>query len=450
MALCSLAQSPAPHSAPTSSSQVETRIRQLAERVEPSRLQATVRDLVAFGTRHVLSDQQDENRGTGAARRYLERQLREISAANDGRLKVDRSEVSVAARRLGLSELGLVNVVATLPGTTDPNRVYVVGGHYDSRNGDGSDGDADAPGANDDGSGTAVVVELCRVLASEQFPATIVFVCYDGEEQGLLGSSAHAAELDADEDLVVDGMITNDIVGNTMGMDGVRRSDYLRCFSYSQRGNDSVGRSMARAAARAARQVDSGVKVKLVFRGDRYGRGGDHRPFAQRGVPAIRFTEPREDFSRQHQNVTERDGRPYADLPEFMDFEYVAAVARINLALLVELASAPRVPNQGVRVQGARASYDTVLRWQPVDGVAGYEAVWRDTTSPDWEESLLLESDAIVARNGQLRYILKDVCVDDVVVGIRSVAVDGARSRVQAPPEPDALSNRPATRRRSR
>ena len=202
---------------------------------------------------------------------------------------------------------------------------------------------------------------------------------------------------------------------------------------------------MARAASRADRAVED-FDVRLIYRGDRYGRGGDHRPFAQRGVPAIRLTEPREDYSRQHQDVTERDGKPYADLPEFMDFEYLANVARLNVALLTELASAPRVP-QRVRAEGARDRYDTILTWSAIDGVDEYEVVWRDTTAADWEGARTFSREGLEELGSSLRAVVADVCLDDVVIGVRSVGRDGSRSRVQTPPEPDALSNRPRRRR---
>ncbi|MCA8941098.1 MAG: M28 family peptidase [Planctomycetes bacterium] len=421
---------------------IETAIAEAVAAVEVAELRGTVETLAGFGTRHVLSSTDDPARGTGAARRYLRARFESFVAASGGRLTVAPERYEVAASRLGL-DVELVNIVAMLRGTSDANRIYVVGGHYDSRNGDGADGMHDAPGANDDASGTAVAVEVCRVLAAREFPATILFVAYDGEEQGLLGSTEHAKSLVAD-DVILDGMITNDIVGNTRGMDGVERGGYVRCFSYSPRGNDSVGRSLARAASRAARMVD-GLDVKLVLRGDRYGRGGDHRPFAQRGVPAIRLTEPREDYSRQHQDVTERDGEPYADLPEFMDFDYLAQVARLNVALLLELASAPRAPSR-VQASGARDAYDTLVRWNEVEGADRYEVVWRDTTAADWEHAKVFAEAAMDRSDATCGVRLVGVCLDDVVVGVRSVGKDGSRSRVQTPPEPDAMANRPVGR----
>jgi hypothetical protein len=417
------------------------RIAALTQRVEAQRLRANVEALAGFETRHVLSATDDDDRGTGAARRWLEEKMRSCG----GRLQIERKTYRVPSQRLG-REVEVVDIVAILPGVGDPERVYVVGGHYDSINSDPRDGEGQAPGANDDGSGTAAVLEACRVLADERFAATILFVCYDGEEQGLLGSTAHADDLAA-RAVAVDGMITNDIVGNTLGMDGVRRTDYLRCFSYAPTGNDSDGRSLARAAARAAREHVPGFELRIVYRGDRYGRGGDHRPFYAQGWPAVRFTEPREDFSRQHRNVTERDGQAYGDVPAWVDFDYLARVCAVNVALLAELAAAPPPPRE-LRVQGARESYDTELSWPAVEGAHAYAAVWRETTAADWQESRVLAGDEVRTTARGLSATLRGVCLDDVVVGICSVGADGARSRATTPPEPDAFNLRRSTGRR--
>ncbi|MHC5065836.1 MAG: M28 family metallopeptidase [Planctomycetota bacterium] len=435
---------------------IAEKVARLAAEVKAENLRHSIETLVSFETRHVLSTSDAEMRGRGAAQDFMENRMRSFIEGSGGRLTVERHVTPVSARRLG-AEIEVVNIVATLRGTTDPDRIYVVGGHYDSRNSRGSDGEGLAPGANDDGSGTAAVIEACRVMSKAEFPATIMFVCYDGEEQGLLGSRAHAQQL-AESEATVDGMITNDIVGNTLGMDAVTRDGYLRCFSYAPRGNDSMGRSLARAATRAAGRIQD-LEVMLVYRGDRYGRGGDHRPFFDAGYPSLRFTEPREDYSRQHQNVTERDGKPYGDLPEFMDFAYLAKVTQLNISLLSELASAPPPPSV-VRVSGARDAHDVRVTWQPVEGVTAYEVVWRLTTNADWESGVLLNEGEFESgenrRSGrvELRTILKDVCVDDVVVGVRCVAEDGSRSRVQAAPDGDSFDRgsqaRSGGRRRGR
>ena len=241
-------------------------------------------------------------------------------------------------------------------------------------------------------------------------------------------------------------MITNDIVGNTMGMDGKRRSTYLRCFSYSPRGNDSTGRSLARSASRSARQNVKDLEVMIIYRGDRYGRGGDHRPFHAEGFPSIRFTEPREDYSRQHRNVTERDGKPYGDLPEFMDFAYLGKVCSVNVALLAELASAPAAPGR-VSVSGSRTAYDVTVSWSPVKAAQDYELVWRSTTAADWQESRLVGEKVTRGRRG-MSAVIEGQCLDDVVVGLRAVGGNGARSRVTVPPDPDAFAQRPSSDRK--
>ncbi|MHC4515712.1 MAG: M28 family peptidase [Planctomycetota bacterium] len=424
---------------------IKNKVAGMLAEIRAANLKQTVQDLAGFGTRQVLSATDSKQRGTGAARSYLEARMRSFIAHSGGRLSVARDSFRVPSRRLG-GEVELVNIVATLEGTTDPDRVYVVGGHYDSINSNPRDSRNDAPGANDDGSGTALVVELCRIMSQRRFAATIKFVCYDGEEMGLLGSTAHAEALAA-ADVKVDGMITNDMVGNTVGMDGVRRTGYLRCFSYAATGNDSYGRSLARAATRAAREHVDGFVVKLIYRGDRFGRGGDHKPFHAQGYPAVRFTEAREDYSRQHKNITERDGRPYGDVPEYVDFGYLAKVSAVNLALLSELASAPPPPRRA-SAGGARTAYDVNLSWTPVPDVKRYEVVWRQTTAPDWEHSKMIDRPTRGRRG--VRAVLENVCLDDVVVGVRSIGKDGSRSRVTTPAEPDRFNLRPSSRRRDR
>ncbi|MEZ6037628.1 MAG: M20/M25/M40 family metallo-hydrolase [Planctomycetota bacterium] len=422
---------------------IRTRVAEALAGIDAARIEADVRTLVGFGTRHVLSRTDSDTEGTGAARKWLRERFEAIAADSNGRLLVSMQSAKVPCRRSGMPpEVEVVNVVATLRGTTDPERIYVVGGHYDSRNGDGADGVGIAPGAVDDASGTALVLEACRVLSRRALPATILFVAYDGEEQGLLGSQAHAAALAA-ADAKVDGMITCDIVGNTRGMDGVRYRDFVRCFSYAPTGNDSFGRSLARAVSYAARTHVPDFAVKLIFRGDRYGRGGDHRSFFDRGYPSVRMTEPREDFSRQHQNLTERDGKPYGDLPDYADFAYTADVARVVVATLAELASAPPPPLVS-NAQLARDAYDTQLVFELPSGATDFEFVWRETTEPDWTH-VVAAADAEVRRASSGRSVatLRGVCLDDVVVGVRTVGADGSRSRVATPPEPERFLQRP-------
>lgn len=439
-----LAQAGPPAAAPETAAPIGERVAAALRDVDPARLEATVRTLVGFGTRHVLSRTDSDTEGTGAARKWLRAQFEACAAASGGRLTVALQEADVPCTRPGMPKsVPIVNVIATLRGTSDPERVYVVGGHYDSRNGKGEDGAGAAPGAVDDASGTAVALEACRVLASRPFAATLVFVAWDGEEQGLLGSAAHAQALAA-AGARVDGAIACDVVGNTLGMDGARHDGHVRCFSYAPSGNDSAGRSLARAVTYAAATHLREFGVELVFRGDRYGRGGDHRSFFEQGFPAVRLTEPREDFSRQHQDVTVRDGKPYGDVPEFADFAYMANVTRVVVASLAELASAPPPP-VATAAQLRRDRYDTELQFELPGGAAGdCEFVWRPTTAPDWQHVVARAAAAVSpARGGRLQATLAGVCLDDVVVGVRSVGSDGSRSRVATPPEPDRFDQRP-------
>ncbi len=427
---------------------VEAQIAAAVAEVDPARIEATVRKLCSFGTRHVLSRTDSDTEGTGAARRWLRAEYESIAAGTDGRMTVRSQEAVVPCLRRGMPrEVKVVNVIATLRGAVDPDRIYVVGGHYDSRNSAGADGAAAAPGAVDDASGTAVALEAARVLSQRRLAATVVFVAYDGEEQGLLGSKAHAQALAA-AGAKVDGMITCDIVGNTTGMDGETYDGFVRCFSYAPNGNDSFGRSMARAISRAGRRYVDGFDVKLIYRGDRYGRGGDHRSFFDQGYPAVRLTEPREDFSRQHQNVRPKDGKPYGDLPDYADFDYSAQVGRVVVATLFELAAAPAPPLVS-SARLARDAYDTELVFQLPDGVTRCEFVWRETTAADWTHVVEMAAAAPQpTRSGRLRARLPGVCLDDVVVGVRSISADGARSRVATPPEPDRFMQRPRAERR--
>jgi len=434
----------APAAKPAAIVDVRTRIAPLLAAVEPARIEATVRTLVGFGTRHTLSRTDSDTEGVGAARRWLQAQFEAIAATSNGRMVVTRQEATVPCARPGMpTQVPIVNVIATLRGSSDAERVYVVGGHYDSRNARGEDKDGQAPGAVDDASGTAVALEACRVLAATTFPATIVFVAYDAEEHGLLGSSAHAAALAA-SGARVDGMLGCDIVGNTLGMDGVRRDGHVRCFSYAPNGNDSLGRSLARAVTLAARTHVPDFGVQLVLRGDRFGRGGDHRSFFEQGFPAVRLSEPREDFSRQHQDVTSRDGAPYGDVAAFCDFAYTANVTRVVVATLAELAVAPPPP----RVIGAqlrRDRYDTELVYELPPTAVGCEFVWRLTTDADWTHVVPAEAaQPRPTRTNRHLATLAGVCLDDVVVGVRSLAADGSRSRVATPPEPDRFEQRPS------
>jgi acetylornithine deacetylase/succinyl-diaminopimelate desuccinylase-like protein len=445
-----LAQQPARRSTPARNRAISNIVREIDAR----NIEATIRKLVSFGTRSTLSEQNDPKRGIGAARDWLYAEFLKAAEASQGRMTVEKqSYEQQKAARIPQPTI-ITNVVATLKGSQPEatDRIYVVSGHYDSMCGSPTDGKCDAPGANDDASGTAAVLEMARVMAKYEFDATIVFMAVAGEEQGLLGST-HFAEEAKKKNWNVDAMFTNDIVGNTLGGNGLRDRGNVRVFSEGVPSNEteaeattrrSVGGendSASRQLARFIKEIgDSFVpqfKVMLIYRRDRYGRGGDHIPFLERGYPAVRFTEVNEEFRHQHQNVRVENGVQFGDLPEFVDFAYVANVARVNAASLAALAWAPSRP-KGVTILAARLSNDTDLRWEAnkEPDLAGYEIVWRDTTSPVWTNSK--------AVGNVTSFTMKGMSKDNYFFGVRSIDKDGNRSQVTYP-RPQGRTQPPPT-----
>ena len=352
--------------------------------IDARNVETAIRRLVSFGTRNTLSDQTDPNRGIGAARDWLFSEFQKIAATSGGRMTVEKQTFEQQKGDRIPAPTMITNVVATLKGTRPESagRTYVVSGHYDSMCGSPVDAKCDAPGANDDASGTAVVLEMARAMARHKFEATIVFMAVAGEEQGLYGST-YFAEQAKQKNMDIEGMFTNDIVGNSLGGNGVRDRNTVRVFSEGvptgetpeeaniRRGvggeNDSTSRQLARFIRETSERYVRGMRVTLVYRRDRYLRGGDHRPFLERRYPAVRFTEPNENYNHQHQNVRVENGIQYGDLPEFVDFTYAANVARVNAAALATLALAPAQP-KGVGVVTARLTNDTDLRWEQNQG----------------------------------------------------------------------------------
>ncbi len=378
-------------------------IEKIVSEVSARRIEANIRKLVSFGTRNSLSDPDHPTRGIGAARRWI---LEEMRRCGSERLEVAFDEHLVEPGPRIAKPTRIVNVVATLPGTQPESRArtYVVSGHYDSMPSSPVDPERDAPGANDDASGTAVAMELACVMSRHRFDATLVFMAVAGEEQGLLGSEGYARSARA-RGADIAGMITNDIVGNTRSPDGKVDRSRLRLFAAGVPAtamlpedvvaalrtggeNDLPTRQLARRIQEAAARYVPGLKVEVIWRRDRYLRGGDHFPFLDAGYPAVRFTEPVEDWRHQHQDVRVEDGVRYGDLPEFVDFGYVAQVARVNAAALASLALAPSSPKE-VEMENLRLENDTTLRWapNPEPDVAGYRIVWRATTAPAWQFS---------------------------------------------------------------
>lgn len=404
--------------------------------VSPQRIEATIRRLAAFGTRNSLSAVDDEKRGIGAARRWIKARLEDCAKAGGGRMQVAFDEHLVQSGSRVPRPINFVNVVAVLPGSQPESaaRHYVVSGHYDSMPSSPVDGEKDAPGANDDASGTAVSMELACVMAKHSFDATIVFMAVSGEEQGLYGSTGFAKAA-RERGLDVAGMITNDIVGNTKSAEGVVDRSRLRLFAQGVPStaalpddvaaalrtggeNDLPTRQLARFIQEHGMRYVRDFKVEVVWRRDRYLRGGDHIPFLDAGYPAVRFTEPVEDWRHQHQDVRVENGVQYGDLPEFIDFGYVANVARVNAAALAALALAPAAPRD-VEMEAFKLESDTTLRWKasPEPDVAGYRIVWRATTSPSWEFSRDV--------GNVTRFTLTGISKDDFSFGVQAYDRDG-------------------------
>jgi Zn-dependent M28 family amino/carboxypeptidase len=399
--------------------------------------------LVSFGTRHTLSSQDDPVRGIGAARDWLRDQFQQIAATSDGRMTVElQSYVQAVAPRIPTPTI-ITNVVATLRGTdpTAADRVYVVSGHYDSRVTDVLNAISDAPGANDDASGVSAVLELARVLAPHPTEATIKFVAFAGEEQGLFGSNFFATTAKA-AGMNIQGNLNMDIIGSSLGGNGIRDPHTIRLFSegvptaataaeisrlQSLGGeNDSAARQLARYVEETGENDATDMRVKLIWRRDRFLRGGDQISFLQQGFPAVRFTEPNENFDHQHQDVRVENGKQFGDLSEFVDFPYLARVTRVVGSSLSALARSPRAP-RNARIISAGLSYDTELRWDanPESDIAGYEIVWRDSIEPRWTD---------VVRVGNVTsYTVKNLNKDDVQVGVRAIDRDGNRSPVALP-----------------
>ena len=424
-------------------SAVDPDIAALLRDISQSRLESYVRTLAAFGTRHSLSSADDPSRGIGAARRWIKATLDRCAALPGARLKVEFDEFVQEATPRIPKAVTLVNVVATLEGT-DPAakaRTLVVSGHYDSMCGNVMNSECDAPGANDDASGTAVAMELACTFAKRRFPATLVFMAVAGEEQGLLGA-AHWAKSAHERDVNVEAMITNDIVGNAHDENGRRDASTLRLFAegvpavkqlseeWQQRlatggENDSPARELARTIRDAAQRYVPDMNVKVVLRRDRYLRGGDHIPFLAQGFAAVRFTEGHEDFRHQHQDVRVADGVQYGDLPQFVDFDYLAQVARVNAAALASLASAPSPP-VAARIETFQLENRTTLSWRanPESDIAGYEIVWRETTSPFWQGAEFV---------GNVTRASLPMSKDDYLFSVRAVGSNGQRSLATYP-----------------
>jgi hypothetical protein len=431
------------------------------KKVSAAELKSTVDKLVGFGTRSTISDATPEGirsgRGIGAAREWIKAEFERYSKECGGCLEVKTDSETVGPAPRVPQPTEVVNVYAVLRGSDPVNakRIYVVSGHYDSRATDVLDTKTDAPGANDDGSGVAVVLEAARVLSKHKFPATIIFLAVAGEEQNLYGSE-HFAKMAKEQGWDIEGELNDDTVGGdrSPGQENVVRVfaegipdvdvegngdvKALRRVRGLGKENDSSSRELARYVEEI---VESTVKTpalaaqglgtshfvaKVIYRPDRYLRGGDHTSFNEQGFAAVRLTEWRENYDHQHQNPRTENGIEYGDLPKFLNFDYMAEVARLNVAMLASLASAPASPGN-VRLLTKDLTNDSTLTWEaPAGGLVDhYEVAWRDTIAPEWQKTQSVPGTATRAT--------VDVSKDNVIFGVRAVGKDGAKSMAVVP-----------------
>lgn len=412
-------------------------LHQVAGDVSPDALHITITRLVEFGTRHTLSGNPSPTRGIVAAQNYVKGEFARIGARCGNCLEIATPAESFTGNRAP-TPTSIMDVLAIQRGTSDPDRVIVIAGHLDSRISDIMDSTHDAPGADDDGSGTAAVLEAARVLSGHKFPATLVYAVLTGEEQGLYGGTVLAHYATA-QHWQVEADLNNDIIGNGHGGDGTVDTDHVRIFSegtrdlespagmrgvrYNGGEIDSPARNLARFMAILAPRYLSDFNARLIYRTDRYGRGGDQVPMLAAGFPAVRVTESKEDYTHEHQTVRTENGIAYGDVIGGVDFNYLAQVARLNIVTMAALAMAPAPPPQ-VSIKGA-VTYNTTLSWTPAPGAANYRAWWRDSLDPAWTHSQ--------SAGNATSITLEHVNIDDWLFGVSSVSADGYESPVAFP-----------------
>lgn len=419
------------------------RIYDIVDAVSSARIEADIRTLAGFGTRHTASQTESETRGIGAARRWIHEEFERISAACGGCLEVVYVSETISGERRIPDPVEVVSVIAIQRGTLDPDRVVMMSGDIDSRASDVMDAGVDAPGANDNASGVAGALEAARVLSQHEFAGTIVYAALAGEEQGLYGGeilARHALE----RGWRVKAVLNNDMIGNIAGIDGVIDNSSIRVFSEGTRADetpeearirrftggevDSPSRNLARYIDRVADQYVRNLDVMMVYRLDRFGRGGHHRPFNEAGMPGVRLMETHEHYDRQHQDVRIEDGRHFGDTVEFVDFDYAAKATGLNAATLALLAGAPPIPAE-VTIEGA-VSPDTTLSWSVPQGeaagnLAGYRVHWRLTDAPQWTHSRWVGMTD--------RVTLENLVIDNYFFGVSAVAGDGSPTPIVFP-----------------
>jgi hypothetical protein len=416
----------------------DAKLRALIAPVSQEQLHHTIATLVSFGTRHTLSSQTDPKRGIGAALNWAESEFGRYSAACGNCLTVVRPSETFSGDRLP-SPTKITDVVAIQRGTERPNDVVIIQGHIDSRVSDPMNATSDAPGANDDGSGTAAVIEAARVLSKHKFPGTIVYAALMGEEQGLYGGKT-LANYAKQQGWNVVTVLNNDIIGNSCSSDGVCDSTHARVLSEGPRSqgqtelmaathslggeNDAPSRNISRYLDSLADRLKIGLDVRQIWRTDRFQRGGDHIPFLQLGFPAARITVAIENYNWQHQDLRTENGIKYGDTIDHVDFPYLAKMTKLNVAALASIASAP--PPPAPKVEGG-VSTDTTVTWEPIAAAASYAIRWRRTDANQWEVSRSVPASQCSA---ECKIVLPHIRIDDWVFGVASVSKDGFESPV--------------------
>jgi len=441
VAMMGLALAPAPAAGQAVRTAADSTIGAMVDEVSAARIEASVRALVGFGTRNTLSDTISATRGIGAARRWIKTEFDRIGAACGGCLDVRYvSEIYPPQRRIPDS-VNVVNVVAVLRGTTDPNRYVIMAGDIDSRVTDVLNATDSAPGANDNASGLAGTLEAARILSRHRFGASVAFLALSAEEQGLLGGQT-VARLAADSGWNIEAVLNDDMIGNIAGVNGVIDNGTARVFSdgiaptetereraarrTSGSDVDWTSRQLARYVDRIADTYIDGLDVLMVYRLDRFGRGGHHRPFADLGFPAVRVMETNENYDRQHQDIRTENGVAYGDVIEGVDFDYARKLTALNVATLASLAGAPDVP-RNVRI-GGTVQPSARLAWEPpadTSTLAGYRVYWRLTDAPTWDHSRWVGS--------VTGHTFEGLVIDDYYFGVAAVGRNGLESPVAFP-----------------
>ena len=416
----------------------EALLHDLAAGASAERIAADIATLAGFGTRHTLSETASDTRGIGAARRWIEAEFRRISADCGGCLEVFTVSDTISGVNRIPEPTEVVDVVAILRGTREPDRIAMMSGDIDSRVSDPMNAESESPGANDNASGMAGVLEAARVLSRHRFPASIAFVGLSGEEQGLYGG-AILADYAIANGWNLDAVLNNDMIGNITGSNGVTDNTTARVFSEGTRyveteeearqrrfqgGEvDSASRNLARYIDRLADLYIPNLDVMMIYRLDRFGRGGHHRPFNEAGFPAVRIMETNENYTQQHQDVRVEDGIAYGDVIEHVNFDYAAKLTALNIVTLASLALAP-APPANVEISGA-VQPSTTLSWDRVPGATAYRVHWRLTTSPTWDLSRTVDDvDS---------FTLENVVIDNYFFGVSSIGSDGSESPVVFP-----------------